>query len=199
MPLQRLHRVDEHALRAAERSNGLQATFANAVVDSSTRDAEQLGGVLQGDAAAVSWLVVRVHAGQSGRDGTSPAAAGRRPGLVRNRLDLKHLPPPSPAVRQAALARSRPGNRPPRAAPPELRAARDPRGPGQGLGKWRKLANPAFHGTQFHAASFSADESETRFPQRTAARASARQAARLKAGGVDNEPERLTARKASRT
>src|SRR5438477_10433223 len=47
-----LHRVDEHALRAADRPNRLQAAFTDAVVYRATRHAEQLGGVVERNAAA---------------------------------------------------------------------------------------------------------------------------------------------------
>src|SRR5262245_22893183 len=45
------HRVNEHALRPADRSNSLESAFADTVIDCAPRDAEQLGCMVQGNAA----------------------------------------------------------------------------------------------------------------------------------------------------
>src|SRR5471032_1596608 len=51
-----LHRVEQHALRPAERPDRDQPPFADAVVDRPPRDAEHLGGVVERHAAANSRL-----------------------------------------------------------------------------------------------------------------------------------------------
>ena len=47
-----LHRFEQHALRSAERADRLQPALADPVVDRPPRDAEQLRGMVQRDAAA---------------------------------------------------------------------------------------------------------------------------------------------------
>src|SRR5581483_12450385 len=47
-----VHRVEQYSLRAADRSNRLQPSFANPVVDRAPRHSEQLGGMVQRDASA---------------------------------------------------------------------------------------------------------------------------------------------------
>src|SRR5580765_1117529 len=47
-----LHRVDQHALRPAQRAYRQKAPFPYAVVDRSPRDAEQFGGVIERNTAA---------------------------------------------------------------------------------------------------------------------------------------------------
>ena len=46
-----LHRIEQHALRSAQGPNRLQPPVANAVVNRPARHAEQLGGMVQRDAA----------------------------------------------------------------------------------------------------------------------------------------------------
>jgi hypothetical protein len=47
-----LHRVDQHALRSAERADSPKAPFPYAVVNRPPRDAEQFGGMIERNAAA---------------------------------------------------------------------------------------------------------------------------------------------------
>jgi hypothetical protein len=61
-------RVEEHALRNAKRPDGLELPGADAVVDGPARHAQELGGMVQRNAPADTWLgetfwrvVSRVH------------------------------------------------------------------------------------------------------------------------------------------
>src|SRR5258705_12541650 len=47
-----LHRVEQHALRPAQRADGQKTSFPYAVVDRPPRHAEQFGGVIERNAAA---------------------------------------------------------------------------------------------------------------------------------------------------
>jgi hypothetical protein len=46
-PRRVLHRVDQHALRPAQRADGPQAAFPNPVVNRPSRDAEEFRGVIE--------------------------------------------------------------------------------------------------------------------------------------------------------
>src|SRR4029079_2809037 len=50
-----VNRLQQHALGNTECSKGLKTPFANTVVNGATRDVEQVGGLLDRDAAAKSW------------------------------------------------------------------------------------------------------------------------------------------------
>jgi hypothetical protein len=51
-PAQIDHRLERHALRPAQRPDGLQTTVANPVINGTPRHAEQFGGVVDRDAAS---------------------------------------------------------------------------------------------------------------------------------------------------